>query len=119
MHAFTHNPMRRRAELQRELARMNPKSGLRRQLLDLFYTAGTRWTWHTVLGLVLIGLPYACILCLCGGLAAVLCLPALAVAGLLDMLEDVLGWFSRLAFNRYRRVLQAHDALSSTGTTDE
>ena len=118
MHACTHDQTCRRDELQCELERMNPKSGLRRQLLDLFYTAGTRWTWHTVLGLVLIGLPYACILCLCGCLAAVLCLPALAVASLLDTFEDVLGWFSRLAFNRYRRVLQAHDALSSTGTTD-
>lgn len=105
----------RRYELKRELASMNPRSGLRRQLLDLFYEDGTRWTWHTLLGLVLVGLPYACVVCICVCLAFVLFLPALALMGLLDTLEGVLRWFSDLAFDQYRRVLQEHDAIIATG----
>ena len=115
MRAFTHGQTYRRDKLRRKLERMNPKSGLLRQVLDLFYAEGTRWTWHTLLGLVLVGVPYACVVCLGVCLLAVLCLPALALAGLLDTLEGVLRWFSDLAFDQYRRVLQEHDAIIATG----
>lgn len=107
-----------RDRLQRQLDWMNPKTGIRRRLLDLFYESGTRWTWHTVLGLVLAGVPFLLLLCVGLIIMAITFMLSLPFAWFFDLSEDILRWFSGRALARYRRVQKDLDGIISSGNTE-
>lgn len=109
-----------RDELDRELVRMNPRKGFRRRLIDAFYETGTRWTWHTVLGLLIL-VPLRLLFFLFMGVGFVLMLPAaaMAAAGALayDLGEDLAKYPAGRALDRYRKVLRDRDDIVATGNT--
>lgn len=118
MSVFTCDQTIRLGWLKRRLDRMNPKTGIRRRLLDLFYESGTRWTWHTALGLVLGGVPHLAMIFACLAIAAVLYPLSLAFAWLLDLTEDILGWFSGRALQKYFRLQKDIDGIIASGNTE-
>ena len=112
--ALTRDKTIARDELNRKLVLMNPLRGFRRRLLDMFYDTGTRWTWHTVMGLLVL-VPLRLLLLLFISVGFVILLPAAAmgaVAALLynfgnDLAKYPAGW----AFDRYRKVLCDRDGI--------
>lgn len=118
MSDFTGDQTRRRDALQRKLDWMNPKTGIRRRLLDLFYESGTRWTWHTVLGIILVGIPFLLVLCIGLIIVAITFLLSLPFAWFFDLSEDILGWFSHRALHEYRRILADIDGIVASGNTE-
>lgn len=118
MSKFTCDQTIRRDELKRQLDWMNPKTGIRRRLLDLFYESGTRWTWHTVLGIVLAGVPFLLVLCTGLIVVALTLLLSLPFAWLFDLSEDILGWFAHCALRKYRRVQKDIDGIIASGNTE-
>lgn len=109
-----------RDELDRQLVRMNPRKGFRRRLLDMFYETGTRWTWHTVLGLlVLVPLRLLFMLLMVVGFLLMLPIYVLAaVAALMyDLGDDLAKYPEGWALDRYRKVLRDRDDIVASGTT--
>lgn len=121
MSGFTCDQTKARDALDRTLVRMNPRNGFRRRLLDMFYETGTRWTWHTALGLLVL-VPLRFMFLLFMGAGFVLLLPsagAAAVGALLyDLGEDLAGYPSGWALSRYRKVLRDRDEITASGNTE-
>lgn len=108
----------RRDRLNRQLEWMNPKTGVRRWLLDLFYDTGTRWTRDTVLGLLVI-VPLRLMSVLFSGVGVILQVPAIGAAAVSAFLYDLGDDLARLpsdwAFHRYRKVLRDRDDIVASG----
>lgn len=109
-----------RDKLDRQLVHMNPRKGFRRRLLDLFYDTGTRWTWHTVLGLLVL-VPLRLLFLLFMGVGSVLLLPAVALGAVgaltYDLGDDLAKYPEGLALDKYRKVLRDRDDIVASGTT--
>lgn len=118
MNGFTCNQTIARDRLQRQLDWMDSYVGFRRRLLNLFYDTGTLWTWHTVLGIVLVGIPYTVLLgiCIVGAASVFLC--SIPIVWSLDLAEDILGWFANRALRKYRRVKRDRDEIIASGNTE-